>query len=134
MGSHCGEPLSRLRVSSSHIVLLNVGPLNKALSVPATMLLANRNGASPPNDPRLSPNTTSLGRCPSGSARTRAETASKSARPAWRAFSLSTKNDSQLGRNEYCMLTIAVLPLYMYSSAAASASLIQPVPVVVATA
>ena len=32
------------------------------------------------------------------------------------------------------MLTIAVLPLYMYSSAEASASLIQPVPVVVATA
>ncbi|CAG7268477.1 hypothetical protein PICSAR26_04286 [Mycobacterium avium subsp. paratuberculosis] len=32
------------------------------------------------------------------------------------------------------MLTIAVLPLYMYSSAVASASLIQPVPVVVATA
>ena len=32
------------------------------------------------------------------------------------------------------MLTIAVSPLYMYSSAEASASLIQPVPVVVATA
>ena len=32
------------------------------------------------------------------------------------------------------MLTTAVLPLYMYSSASASASLIQPVPVVVPTA
>jgi hypothetical protein len=47
---------------------------------------------------------------------------------------LSTRKDSQLGRNEYCMETIAVSPLYMYSSAAACASLIHPVPVVVATA
>ncbi|CFR87304.1 Uncharacterised protein [Mycobacterium tuberculosis] len=61
-------------------------------------------------------------------------TASNSASPACRAFSLSTRKDSQLGKNEYCMLTIAVSPLYMYSSAEASASLIQPVPVLVATA
>src|ERR1700752_4992435 len=134
MGSHIGEPLSRLRVRSSQIVLLNVGPENSAPSVRATRLLRARNGASPPKEPRLSPNTTSLGRLPSGSCLIIASTASNSACPAWRAFSLSTRNDSQLGRNEYCMLTIAVLPLYMYSSAVASASLIQPVPVVVATA
>src|SRR3954464_15597688 len=97
-------------------------------------LFNDRKGASPPNEPRLSPNTTSLGRCPSGIALISASTASNSACPACLAFSLSTRNDSQLGRNEYCMLTIAVLPLYMYSSADASASLIQPVPVVVATA
>ena len=134
MGSHIGEPLSRLRVRSSQIVLLNVGPENSAPSVRATRLFRARNGASPPNEPRLSPNTTSFGRLPSGRSLTSASTASNSACPAWRAFSLSTRNDSQLGRNEYCMLTIAVLPLYMYSSAEASASLIQPVPVVVATA
>src|SRR6476659_705556 len=134
MGSHIGEPLSRLRVRSSQIVLLNVGPLNSAPSVRAMTLFNDRNGASPPNEPRLSPNTTSFGRWPSGIALISASTASNSACPAWRAFSLSTRNDSQLGRNEYCMLTIAVLPLYMYSSADASASLIQPVPVVVATA
>ena len=115
-------------------MLLNVGPENSAPSVRAMRLFSDRNGASPPNEPRLSPNTTSLGRCASGISRTNASTASNSAWPAWRAFSLSTRNDSQLGRNEYCMLTIAVLPLYMYSSADASASLIQPVPVVVATA
>jgi hypothetical protein len=67
-------------------------------------------------------------------ARMSSSTASKSAWPAWRAFSLSTRNDSQLGRNEYCIDTMAESPLYMYSSAPASASLIQPVPVVVATA
>jgi hypothetical protein len=67
-------------------------------------------------------------------ARMSPSTASNSACPAWRAFSLSTRNDNQLGRNEYCIDTIAVSPLYMYSSAPASASLIQPVPVVVATA
>ena len=116
------------------MVLLKVGPLNSAPSVRARTLFRLMNGASPPNDPRLSPNTTSLGRWASGIRRTSRSTASNSAWPAWRAFSLSTKNDSQLGRNEYCMLTIAVLPLYMYSSAEASASLIQPVPVVVPTA
>src|SRR6202048_648726 len=134
MGSHIGEPLSRLRVRSSQIVLLNVGPENSAPSVRATRLLRARNGASPPNDPRLSPNTTSFARLPSGRSLTIASTASNSACPAWRAFSLSTRTDSQLGRNEYCMLTVAVLPLYMYSNAEASASLIQQVPVVVATA
>lgn len=41
---------------------------------------------------------------------------------------------SQLGRNEYCIDTIALSPLNMYYSAEASASLIHPVPVVVATA
>ena len=111
-----------------------VGPENNAPSVRAMMLFGLRNGASPPNEPRLSPNTTILGRCASGSARTRASTASNRACPAWRAFSLSTRKDSQLGRNEYCMLTMAVSPLYMYSSESASAALIQPVPVVVATA
>ena len=116
------------------MVLLNVGPLNSAPSVRARTLFRLMNGASPPNDPRLSPNTTSFGRCASGICRISLSTASNSAWPACRAFSLSTRNDSQLGRNEYCMLTIAVLPLYMYSSAEASASLIQPVPVVVATA
>src|ERR1700682_3268322 len=134
MGSHIGEPSARLRVRSSQIELLNVGPENRAPSVRATRLLRARNGASPPKDPRLSPNTTSFGRFPSGSCLIIASTASNNACPAWRAFSLSTRNDNQLGRNEYCMLTIAVLPLYMYSSAEASASLIQPVPVVVATA
>ena len=74
------------------------------------------------------------GACPRASRAPVSSTASNSAWPAWRAFSLSTRNDSQLGRNEYCIDTIAVLPLYMYSSADASASLIQPVPVVVATA
>ena len=48
-------------------------------------------------------------------ARTRSSTASNSARPACRAFSLSTRNDSQLGRNEYYMDTMAVSPLNMYS-------------------
>ena len=116
------------------MVLLNVGPENSAPSVRAMRLFSDRNGASPPNEPRLSPNTTSLGRLASGIARTSSSTASKSAWLAWRAFSLSTRNDSQLGRNEYCIDTIAVLPLYMYSSDDASASLIQPVPVVLATA
>src|SRR5258705_737009 len=134
MGSHIGQPLSGLGVRSSQIVLLNVGPENSAPSVRATRLFSARNGASPPKEPRLSPNTTSLGRLPSGRSLIIASTASNNACPAWRAFSLSTRNDNQLGRNEYCMLTIAVLPLYMYSSAAASASLIQPVPVVVAPA
>ena len=119
---------------SSRIVLLNVGPENSAPSVRAMMLFGLRNGASPPKEPRLSPNTTILGRWFSGSARTFASTASNSACPAWRAFSLSTRKLSQLGRNEYCMLTIAVSPLYMYSSVSASAALIHPVPVVVATA
>src|SRR4030081_2572893 len=134
MGSHIGEPSSRLRVRSSQIELLNVGPENRAPSVRATRLLRARNGASPPQDPRPSPTTTSFGRFPSGRCFIVASTASNNACPAWRAFSLATRNDNQLGRNEYCMLTIAVLPLYMYSSAEASASLIQPVPVVVATA
>ena len=40
------------------MVLLKVGPLNRAPSVRATMLLADKNGASPPKDPRLSPKTT----------------------------------------------------------------------------
>src|SRR6478736_7267714 len=133
MGSHCGEPASRLFVRSVQIVLLNVGPENSAPSVRAMRLFNERNGVSPPNEPRLSPNTTNFGRLFSGRARTSASTASNSAWPACRAFSLSTRNDSQLGRNEYCMLTIAVLPLYRYSSAEASASLIHPVPVVVAT-
>src|ERR1700704_3493537 len=134
MGSHIGEPLSRLRVRSSQIVLLNVGPENSAPSVRATRVLRARNGASPPKDPRLSPNTTSLGRLPSGRSLTIASTASNSACPAWRAFSLSTRNDSQLGRNEYCMLTSGVFPFYVSSSAEASPPLTQPVPVVVATA
>lgn len=116
------------------MVFWNVGPLNRAPSVRASTLFRLMNDASPPNEPRLSPNTTSLGRWASGIWRISRSTASNSAWPACRAFSLSTRNDSQLGRNEYCMLTIAVLPLYMYSSAVASASLIQPVPVVVATA
>lgn len=116
------------------MVFLNVGPENSAPSVRATRLFSDRNGASPPNEPRLSPNTTSLGRWGSGIARTNASTASNNACPACRAFSWSTRNDNQLGRNEYCIDTIAVLPLYMYSRAEASASLIQPVPVVVATA
>ncbi|SKS14566.1 Uncharacterised protein [Mycobacteroides abscessus subsp. abscessus] len=59
-----------------------MGPENSAPSVRATMLFTERNGASPPNDPRLSPNTTSLGRTASGMARTRADTASNSACPA----------------------------------------------------
>src|ERR1700730_9526877 len=134
MGSHIGEPLSRVRVRSSQIVLLNVGPENSAPSVRATRLLRARNGASPPKDPRLSPNTTSFGRYASARSLTIASTASNSACPAWRAFSLSTRNESQLGRNEYCMLTIAVLPLYMYSSAEASPSVIHPVPVGVSAA
>src|SRR6202453_1176509 len=134
MDSHCGEPGSRLRVRSVHIVLLNVGPENSAPSVRATRLSRLRNGASPPNDPRLSPKTTSLGRCDCGIARTSLSTASNRVRPACLAFSLSTRNDSQLGRNEYCMLTTALSPLYMYSSADASASLIHPAPVVFATA
>jgi hypothetical protein len=134
IGSHSGEPASRVAVSWVQMVLLNVGPLNNAPSVRASKLLRLMNGASPPNEPRLSPNTTSLGRLNSGSPRTSLSTASNNACPACRAFSLSTRKDSQLGKYEYCMLTIAVLPLYMYSSASASASLIQPVPVVVATA
>src|ERR1700743_2047243 len=132
MGNHSGEPASRVEVRSVQMVLLKVGPLNSAPSVRASTLLRLMNGASPPKDPRLSPNTTSLGGWPSGSSRISRSTASNSAWPAWRAFSLSTRNDNQLGKYEYCMLTIAVLPLYMYSSAEASASLIQPVPVVVA--
>src|ERR1700728_3843050 len=129
MGSHWGEPASRVAVSWVQMVLLNVGPLNNAPSVRARTLLRLMNGASPPNDPRLSPNTTILGRLNSGICRTNLSTASNKACPARRAFSLSTRNDSQLGKNEYCMLTTAVLPLYMYSSASASASLIQPVAV-----
>src|SRR6201994_3437819 len=111
MGSHIGEPLSRSRVRSSQLVLLNVGPENSAPSVRAIRLLSARNGASPPNEPRLSPNTTSFGRLPSGRSLTNASTASNNACPACRAFSLSTRNDNQLGRNEYCIDTIAVLPL-----------------------
>ena len=49
-------------------------------------------------------------------------------------FFRSPRNEIQLGRKEYCDPTSAVSPLYMYSSAEASASLIQPVPVVVALA
>src|SRR5271156_6460077 len=108
MDSHCGEPGSRLRVRSVHIVLLNVGPENSAPSVRAMRLSRLRNGASPPNDPRLSPKTTSLGPCAGGLAPPSLSTASNSARPACRAFSLPPRNDSQLGRNEYCMLTTAL--------------------------
>src|ERR1700752_798561 len=126
IGSHCGEPSSRFQVMSSHIVLLNVGPENSATSVRAVMLSGDRNGALQPNDPRLSPNTTSLGRCSSGSAQIISSTASNRAWPACRAFSLSTRKDSQLGKNEYCMLMMAVSPLNMYSNDDASASLIQP--------
>src|SRR5271163_2365747 len=132
MGSHCGEPASRVDVRSVQMVLLKVGPLNNAPSVRASTLLRLMNGASPPNDPRLSPNTTTLGRCGSGICLTSLSTAWNSAWPACRAVSLSNRKDSQLGKNEYCMLTIAVLPLYMYSRESASASLNQPVPVVVA--
>ena len=84
-------------------MLLNVGPEYRAPSVRAMTLFSDRNGASPPKEPRLSPNTTSLGRCASGISRISASTASNNACPACRAFSLSTRNDSQLGRNEYCM-------------------------------
>src|SRR4051794_40197339 len=134
MGNHCGEPWSRSAVSVVQMVLLNVGPENSAPSVRAIRLFSDRNGASPPNEPRLSPNTTSFGRDPSGISRTTASTASKSAWLDWRAFSLSRRNDNQLGRNEYCIDPIAVSPLYMSSNPEASASLIQPVPVVLATA
>ena len=61
------------------MVLLNVGPENNAPSVLATRLSRLRNGASPPKEPRLSPNTTSLGRSASGLARTSSSTASNRA-------------------------------------------------------
>lgn len=48
-------------------------------------LFSDENAASAPKDPRLSPNTTRLGRCPSGSVRTRAEIASNRASPAFGA-------------------------------------------------
>jgi hypothetical protein len=81
MGSHMGEPSSRSWVSWVQMVLLNVGPENNAPSVRATRLFSARNGASPPNEPRLSPNTTSRGRCASGISRINASTASNSACP-----------------------------------------------------
>ena len=56
------------------------------------------NAASPENDPRLTPNTSSLGRESAGSAFHTSYTASNMARPACRVRVWSTMNDTQDGR------------------------------------
>src|SRR3954470_3296753 len=88
---------------------------------------------SAPNEPRLSPKTSSWGRCPGGRADHTAYTWLNRSRPAARARSGSTRNEIGLGRYEYCMDTSAVSPAYMYSRESTALLLTQPVPVVVIT-
>src|SRR6201991_3401923 len=84
----------------------------------------------PAIEPRLSPYSTSLGRWSGGSFSHRSWIASIVSLPEAIDFSLSPRNEIQLGRKEYCDPTIAVSPLYIISSARAATGLIQPVPVV----
>src|SRR5579863_1915531 len=133
-GRHCGDPGSRSAVNRLHRALLFVGPTQSTPEVRSLMSSVPLNAASPPNDPRLSPKTTSLGRCAAGRCRHRAYTASNRSRPASCAGSLSAMKEIQLGRKEYWMAATAVSPPYMYSSGSIIAGLTQPVPVVVATA
>ena len=92
-------------------MLLFGGPTNRAPSTELRRSSAFPNAASPPSEPRLSPKTTSLGRVAAGIVAHLAWTASNSALPADFARSMSTMNEIQLGRYEYCMLTSAVSPL-----------------------
>jgi hypothetical protein len=92
------------------------------------------NASSTAATDRLSPNTSSFGRSSAGSCSQRAYTASKSASVATPASFRSTMNDAQLGMYEYCMVTIAVSPPCMYSSASTVVGFTQPVPVVPVTA
>jgi hypothetical protein len=91
------------------------------------------NAFSPPNDPRLSPKTTSFGWWAAGNWFHLANTASKRSRPASCAGALSAMKEIQLGRKEYWIAATAVSPPYMYSSGSIIAGFTQPVPVVVAT-
>ena len=72
----------------------------------------------------------SLGCLSAGSCDHFAYTALKSAAPASSARCLSTRNEIQLGRYEYWIVTSAVSPCHRYSSEFDDCGSIQPVPVV----
>src|SRR5215472_3034855 len=61
-----GLPGSRLSLNSLNRVLKLGGPANSTPVVRLRMAFAPVNADSPPNTPRLSPATNSLGRCPGG--------------------------------------------------------------------
>ena len=91
------------------------------------------NASWPPKEPRLSPEMYSLGRWSAGSFSHASYTLSKTATPVACALDLSTRNEIQLGRYEYCVAAIAVSPPSMYSSESTAAGSTHPVPVVVTT-
>src|SRR5690348_16778703 len=126
-------PLSRSDTKSVHSVLALGGPTSSIPEVRLLMSAAPLNADSAPKEPRLSPKAISLGRWSPGRCDHASYTWLNSSRPASWARSLSTRNDNQLGRYEYCMPTSAVSPLYMYSSGSTALRLTQPVPVVVIT-
>jgi hypothetical protein len=67
MGWTSGLPASRWSLNSRNSVLKFGGPANSAPLVRLAMSFSPVKAASPPNDPRLSPATNSLGRWPAGS-------------------------------------------------------------------
>src|SRR5207248_7215690 len=109
------------------------GPTNSAPSVRSRRSSAPLKTDSAPNEPRLSPNTTSFGRRPAGTASQRAYTWSDGSRLAARTRSRSATNELTLGRYEYCSATLAVSPAYMYSSGTSERTSTSAVPVVVIT-
>jgi hypothetical protein len=66
-GCHSGLPGARPAVNRLHSVLVLVGPTQSTPDVRSRMSSTPLNAASPPNEPRLSPNTTSLGLRSAGS-------------------------------------------------------------------
>src|SRR3546814_14060080 len=92
------------------------------------LLPANEvNARGTPKVPRLSPGTYRLGG-PSSSA-SRFSTSATSLVPVSPAASSSAMNANGLDRWEYCTATVAMLPLWRYSTGGTICSLIQPVPV-----
>ena len=67
MGWISGLPASRWSLNSRNSVLKLGGPANSVPLVRLARLYSPLNAASPPNDPRLSPATSSRGRWPEGS-------------------------------------------------------------------
>lgn len=127
------EPGSRRATNCCHSRLELGGPTHSAPSTLARRSAKPSNAASDPCEPRLSPYTSSLGRACGGRAVQCSYTASNKSLPAAAALVRSARNDSTLGRYEYCVATIAVSPSYMYSIAPAASEFTHPVPVVVTT-
>src|SRR6266576_4331105 len=92
MGWTSGLPVSRWSLNSRNSVLKLGGPANSAPSVRLARLCSPLKAVSPPNDPRLSPATSSRGRLSWGSCDQGPYTASNSARPDRKSTRLNSSH------------------------------------------